>query len=69
MKLFKRILLSILVLFLVGILAFGIIIKRNSFQLTDWEPLPSMQAMVMPERPNILLLVAEDMSARVGAFG
>ena len=28
-----------------------------------------MQAMVMPERPNILLLVAEDMSDKVGAFG
>ncbi len=69
MKLFKRILLSIFLLLLAGILALGFIIKRNSFQLKEWEPLPSMQAMVMPERPNILLLVAEDMSDKVGAFG
>jgi len=56
------------------ILAFGILIigmRSFTFQIKPWEPLSSDQIeqnKAMQDRPNILLIVAEDMSDRVGAF-
>lgn len=70
MKLLRRILLAIFLIFslLVGGLVF--FIKKNSFQLEAWEYTEDNKASIKQDsRPNILLLVAEDMSDRVGAFG
>ncbi|MEM6806953.1 MAG: sulfatase, partial [Bacteroidota bacterium] len=43
------------------------LIKHFSFSLTEWDDIEVAQTP--SERPNILLLVAEDLSARVHAFG
>ncbi|MDW3652643.1 MAG: sulfatase [Bacteroidia bacterium] len=69
MKLLRRILIAIFLLFslLLGGLVF--FIKKNSFQVEAWEFPEQMEASASVDaRPNILLLVAEDMSDRVGAF-
>ncbi|MEL6254400.1 MAG: sulfatase [Bacteroidota bacterium] len=70
MKLLRRILLAIFLIF--ALLAGGLIffIKKNSFQLIAWEYPAKLEVPSSTDtRPNILLLVAEDMSDRVGAFG
>lgn len=67
MKWFRRIAITLFVLIVLTVIAGMVIVKRLSFKLTEWEPIELVQ--VAPDRPNILLLVAEDMSARVNAFG
>jgi len=69
MKIIRNILLTLLILLflLIGIGLF--FIKQNTFQLTNWKTTTTHKKITHPERPNILLLVAEDMSALVGAFG
>lgn len=65
----KRILISLLLFLLVGI-GIGIwFIKQSLFQLTEWEYSTPKTITEIQERPNVLLLVAEDMSDLVGAFG
>lgn len=59
-----------IVILLMCILVF--VIKTLMFRLEPWEPLSESKIkenLTRPERPNILFLVAEDMSSRVGAFG
>lgn len=56
---------------IIGLVGIGIIyIYASSFSLGTWD-YDSKQVVSndLPERPNILFLVAEDMSDRVGAFG
>ncbi len=65
----KKIFISLFLLLLIGI-GIGIwLIKQNLFQLTEWEYPTQKITTEIQERPNILLLVAEDMSHLVGAFG
>ena len=68
MKRLKRIL-KILFVIIVVLLGVGLlVIQQTAFQLTEWE-YSEQSVDVSQERPNILLLVAEDMSDIVGAFG
>ena len=63
---------SLLFLLLLLFLAIGIgifLIRKNTFQLTKWDAPTTHTPTTKIDRPNILLLVAEDMSALVGAFG
>ena len=68
-KLLKWLAGLLLVLFL--IVGAGIfMLYSKSFKLKPWEyPPGEVASRPLPERPNILFLVAEDMSPRVGAFG
>jgi len=60
------IILGIIILAGIGIAVF----YAKSFKLEPWEYSSQKdKTKKLPERPNILLLVAEDMSQRVGAFG
>ncbi len=69
MKIIRNILLMLL-LFLFLAIGIGIfLIKQNTFQLTKWDSPTTHTLAAKVDRPNILLLVAEDMSALVGAFG
>jgi len=68
MKILKKIIL-ILIGVVVVLLGFGLyIIKQSTFHLTAWE-YPEKSISIPQDRPNILLLVAEDMSDIIGAFG
>ena len=62
-----------ILLFLTVILSIAILLMRSIFfQLEDWEPLTAEQIQQYSQnqdRPNILILMAEDLSSRVGAFG
>jgi len=59
-------LLTLAILAGVGVL----VLKNFTFKLEAWDPLTeTTPPQAIPDRPNILLLVAEDMSDRVGAFG
>ena len=69
MKIIKKILLLLLLLLLLAIGIGVFLIQKNTFQLIEWESLTTNLPATKVERPNILLLVAEDMSALVGAFG
>ena len=69
MKIFRNILLALLFLFFLTLIMGIVFIKRNAFQLVEWDSLTTHAPVTNGERPNILLLVAEDMSALVGAFG
>ncbi len=62
--------LGILVVFLLLVGGGIFFMYHSAFKLRPWK-YPADQAVTeqLPERPNILLLVAEDMSLRVGAFG
>lgn len=70
MKRFLKVLL-IIGIFLVLLSLVGLFfIKKMTFTLTAWEyPAITKVEQPFPKRPNILLLVAEDMSARVKTFG
>ena len=70
MKYLRNLLLLLLLLVILGLVMGVSFLKKQSFQLANWE-YPGQQVILNKEqdRPNILLLVAEDMSARVGAFG
>ena len=72
MKKFKYWLLGIIsAIFLVFVLVI-VAFKTLSFQLDEWEPLNLNQLknnQAQQATPNILFIVAEDMSDRVGAFG
>ena len=69
MKIIKNILLFLLLLFFLAIGIGIFLIKQNTFQLTKWSSPTTHTPTAKVDRPNILLLVAEDMSALVGAFG
>ena len=61
-----RIIILIVVLIGIGLTY----VYTTSYSLGKWEYTSNEgQSKTLPERPNILLLVAEDMSLRVGAFG
>ncbi|RLD83895.1 MAG: hypothetical protein DRJ10_02580, partial [Bacteroidetes bacterium] len=67
LKCFLGILISIVTIIAIAI----IFIYQTAFKLEEWE-YPDCKkniAKTIPDRPIILLLVAEDMSQRVGAFG
>ncbi len=59
------------IFFVIILLSLGLIyIYSVSFQLEPWEyTSEKVIKKNLPKQPNILLLVAEDMSLRVGAFG
>lgn len=66
LKWFSIILLAFLVLIGAGIAYF----YTTAFKLVPWQyPAKVVPDNKLPDRPNILFLVAEDMSSRVGAFG
>ena len=70
MKLVKKILLGLAGLFLIIIVATPLVINALFFQLESWETPAKIQSnRSVGEVPNILMLIAEDMSDRVGAFG
>ena len=55
-------------LILIGLAS--IYLYSTSFKLGNWKyDCSQVETNNLPDKPNILLLVAEDMSARVGAFG
>ncbi len=61
---------GLLIILLLGILIAVGILYAKAFRLEPWEyTSQKVKTDKLPERPNILLLVAEDMSLRVGAFG
>ena len=69
LKYLRNFLLFLSLFLLIGIIGGIFFIQKNTFQLTEWKYPPKQE--IIPnkhDRPNILLLVAEDMSARVGAF-
>lgn len=70
MKRLRTFLFVIVVLFLIAGLSGFFLVKKMTFNLTEWEYAADINTQqTLPKRPNILLLVAEDMSARVNAFG
>ena len=59
-------------IFLVLVLIIGggiVFMYTTAFKLEPWDYSKKHSLTKLPEQPNILLLVAEDMSSRVGAFG
>ena len=60
----------ILLLLIIGLLGLGLWwLNKQTFHLSEWEYPNNKSFAKIPNRPNVLLLVAEDMSALVGAFG
>lgn len=71
MKWLKTILSGLLFLLLIAATIGVWLIRKNTFRMADWDTIETSNlATNKPQnRPNILLLVAEDLSALVGAFG
>ncbi len=65
LKWFVGVLLTLLLFIGSGLIYFYAI----AFKLEPWEYPEKKETYKLPERPNILFIVAEDMSLRVGAFG
>ena len=69
----KRLKITLFALALLLLVSAGIgiwLIRKNTFRLAEWDyPQTTSSSNNNPAQPNILLLVAEDMSALVSAFG
>ena len=69
MKIIRNILFILLLILFLAVIIGIVLIRQNAFQLVEWDRPTTHATIANTERPNILLLVAEDMSALVGAFG
>ena len=69
MKRSRKWLLGIVLFFILLLTAIPFVIHSFFFHLADWDSIETVEVSNVPRPPNIIMLIAEDMSDRVGTFG